>query len=60
MQVLGPILGELGRIGSNINQIARVANSTGNATAIAAAASVRADIERLTLAILTLREGSSG
>ena len=57
--VIGPVLGELGRIGSNINQIAKVANSTGNATAIAAAGRLRADLERLTVAVLSLK-GSSG
>lgn len=58
--VIAPVLGELGRIGSNINQIARVANSTGNATAIAAAGCLRADLERLTITVLSLKEGSSG
>lgn len=55
---IGPVLGELGRIGSNINQIAKVANSTGNATAIAAADSLRADIRKLLSAVLALK-GSS-
>ncbi len=59
-RVIGPVLGELGRIGSNINQIAKVANSTGNATAIAAADSLRADIRKLLSAVLALNEGSSG
>ena len=58
--VIGPVLGELGRIGSNINQIARVANSTGNVSAIAAAGCLRADLEKLTVAVLSLKEGSSG
>jgi hypothetical protein len=57
--VIGPVLGELGRIGSNINQIARIANSTKNATAIAAASCLRSDLERLTVAVLSLK-GSSG
>ncbi|WP_164637892.1 MobC family plasmid mobilization relaxosome protein [Rhodopseudomonas sp. BR0G17] len=57
--VIGPVLGELGRIGSNINQIARVANSTKNATAIVAAGCLRADLEKLTTAVLALK-GSSG
>lgn len=57
--VIGPILGELGRIGSNVNQIARVANSTKNATAVAAAGCLRADLEKLTVAVLALK-GSSG
>lgn len=55
--VIGPILGELGRIGNNVNQIAKVANSTGNASAIAAARCLRADLERLTIAVMSLREG---
>lgn len=59
-RVLGPVLGELGRIGSNVNQIARIANSTGNASAIAGAGRLRADLERLTVAVLALKEGSSG
>jgi hypothetical protein len=58
--VIAPVLGELGRIGSNINQIARIANSTGNATAIAAAGDLHAALERLILAVLSLSEGSSG
>lgn len=58
--VIGPVLGELGRIGSNINQIAKVANSTGNATAFAATDSMRADIRKLLSAVMALKEGSSG
>lgn len=57
--VVGPVLGELGRIGSNVNQIAKVANSTGNASAIAAAGCLRSDLERLTIAVMSLK-GSSG
>jgi hypothetical protein len=56
--VIGPVLGELGRIGNNLNQIAKVANSTGNATAIAAAGRLRADLERLTVAVLSLKVSS--
>jgi len=59
-QALGPVLGELGRIGSNINQVAKVANSTGSAAAIAAAECLRADLEKLTIAVMSLKEGSSG
>lgn len=57
--IIGPVLSELGRIGSNINQIAKVANSTGDATAIAAASRLRSDLEKLTIAVMSLK-GSSG
>lgn len=59
-KTIAPFLGELGRIGSNINQIARVANSTGDLAALSAAEDFRADLERLTVAVLSLREVSSG
>lgn len=58
--VIDPVLGALNRIGNNLNQIARVANSTKNASAIAAAGCLRADLEKLTVAVLALKEGSSG
>lgn len=52
-------LGELGRIGNNVNQLARVANARGELPTVAAVATMRQEVEELTRAILSLRETSS-
>jgi len=54
-QDLARILGELGRIGSNVNQVARVANSTGDIASMVAVDSLRSQLNELTQAILDLR-----
>lgn len=51
-QIAG-VLGELGRIGSNINQLSRHANRTGD---VGDLAQIRAELERATRAVLALRE----
>lgn len=50
------VLGELGRIGSNLNQLARVANTSGDASALASAAAVQGELRLLTEAVLALSE----
>jgi len=53
---LAPVLVALSRIGNNLNQIARVANATRNVPALTGMASIQAGIERLTIAVLALRD----
>jgi len=52
------VLGELGRIGSNVNQIARIANATRDPAAIIAANALLGQVEQLTREVLALREGA--
>ncbi|MBB4067424.1 plasmid mobilization protein [Gellertiella hungarica] len=52
---LARILGELGRIGSNVNQVARVANATGDVASLVAVDALRDQLEELTRAVLELR-----
>lgn len=54
-RVIREALGELGRIGNNANQIARIANRSGEAVSIAAAAALRAEVASLTKAVMDLR-----
>ncbi|WBU30520.1 plasmid mobilization relaxosome protein MobC [Rhodopseudomonas palustris] len=51
--VIAPVLGQLGRIGSNINQITRHAHIGGNVDSNALAR-LRDEMERLTRAVLAL------
>lgn len=53
-QDLARVLGELGRIGSNVNQVARVANATGEVASIVAVHGLREQLEELTRAVLEL------
>lgn len=55
---LQAVLGELGRIGSNVNQIAKVANATRDPAAIIAAHSLSGQVEDLARRVLSLREDS--
>ena len=52
---LARVLGGLGRIGSNVNQIARVANSSGDVASIVAIDHLRGQLQELTQAVLELR-----
>ncbi|WP_188913678.1 plasmid mobilization protein [Aureimonas endophytica] len=54
-QAVARALGELARIGSNVNQVARRSN-LGRPAEAAELAAIRADLERSTLALLALRE----
>lgn len=54
-QALGRALGDLGRIGNNLNQIARHVHHGGRVPADALAA-VRLELARLTSAVLALQE----
>lgn len=49
---LGRLLGELGRIGSNVNQIARVANATGDVAGVDACLGMRDELARLHAGLL--------
>ncbi|MCO6389370.1 plasmid mobilization relaxosome protein MobC [Aliihoeflea sp. 40Bstr573] len=51
-KLVGQALGEIGRMGNNVNQIARVANRTGDARAAADAEGLRQELGKLTRAIL--------
>ncbi|WP_445491035.1 plasmid mobilization protein [Rhodopseudomonas sp. RCAM05734] len=52
--VIDPVLRALGPIGSNLNQLARVANSTGSAAAIVSAGHLLIEFQRLTRAVISL------
>lgn len=54
-RLIGQALGELGKIGNNANQIARVANRSGDAAGIVAADALRDEVAALTKAIMDLR-----
>jgi len=54
---MGPLLGELARVGSNINQVARHVNR-GGSPAAAELATLRSEVEQLTHAVMSLREVS--
>lgn len=54
-QDIAKMLGEIGRIGNNVNQLARVANSTGDVASIVAVDSLRSQLEELAEAVLELR-----
>lgn len=54
-QALGRALGDLGRVGNNLNQIARYAHQGGRVPADALA-SVRLELSGLTAAVMALRE----
>lgn len=54
-QALGQALGDLGRVGNVVNQMARHAHVGGHVPADALA-SVRAELARLTAAVMSLRE----
>lgn len=54
-QDIARVLGELGRIGSNVNQVARVANATGDVASIVAVHGLRDQLQELTQAVLELR-----
>lgn len=49
------VLGELGRIGNNVNQLARVANSRGDVPGARAVADLRCALEALTRAVMEAR-----
>lgn len=48
------VLGELGRIGNNVNQIARAANATRDPGAVIAAHSLAGQVEQLTREVMAL------
>lgn len=52
---LAQVLGALGRIGNNVNQVARVANATGDVSSILAVHGLRDQLAELTQAVLELR-----
>lgn len=54
-QALGRALGDLGRVGNVVNQLARYAHQGGRVPADALA-SVRLELTRLTAAVMSLRE----
>lgn len=58
--ILARLLGELGRIGSLANQIARVANTTGQVGSAAAIDALRAELQTLVKLILDMRSGDRG
>lgn len=49
-------LGEIGRMGNNVNQIAKVANTNGDLASMEAAEAIRAELGKLTQAFLDLRK----
>jgi Bacterial mobilisation protein (MobC) len=49
---LARVLGELGRLGSNVNQIARVVNTTGNLAATSNLASIEAEVQTMRAALM--------
>ena len=49
---LARVLGELGRLGSNVNQLARVVNTTGNLPARADLASIDAEVQAMRMALM--------
>ncbi|MBP0441510.1 plasmid mobilization protein [Tianweitania sediminis] len=51
------VLGELGRVGSNLNQVARRANRGGSVEP-AELDAIRSELERMTLSVLSLREAA--
>lgn len=54
-QAIGRLLGEAGRIGNNLNQLARAGNR-GVAIPAEALAAVQIELARLTAAVMSLRE----
>jgi hypothetical protein len=56
--VIAPVLGELGRVGNNLNQLTRHAHIGGQVDS-ESLTRLRDEAERLTLAVLSLREAPS-
>lgn len=56
--VIAPVLGELGRVGNNLNQLTRHAHVGGRVDS-ASLSQLRDEAERLTVAVLSLREAPS-
>lgn len=55
-QDLARVLGELGKVGNNVNQLTRVAHASGDVGSIVAVERLRGELEDLTRAVLRLRE----
>lgn len=59
-QVLSKILGQIGKIGSNVNQLARSANSTPTNPSVKVLVSISSEITLIKQALLTTLHGSDG
>jgi chorismate mutase len=59
-EVLARLLGELGKLGSNVNQIARAVNTTGNLPSWSELAAIRGELTTLRAALLQALGRSAG